>query len=205
MVKERIFFRVPRFVFFTTNLFLPRRRAPGMTLRWRIRSNKDMARPDASQKVWRSVVGVKENEGSIYQGAASCNESHLKKKSVSVSVSFFPPLVCMKIQSTNKVSAKKNQRIMAAKSRWKIAIFLTFRKVIPPKKTTSALTESLNQFFQDFGGILEVSWLTFLGEMFRKHKTKKNTMFFFPGQKCCCWMFSDGRIGGLKEMSSNRY
>lgn len=150
MVKERIFFRVPRFVFFTTNLFLPRRRAPGMTLRWRIRSNKDMARPDASQKVWRSVVGVKENEGSIYQGAASCNESHLKKKSVSVSVSFFPPLVCMKIQSTNKVSAKKNQRIMAAKSRWKIAIFLTFRKVIPPKKTTSALTESLNQFFSGF-------------------------------------------------------
>lgn len=148
---------------------------------------------------------MRENEGSIYQGAASCNESHLIKECFRECV-LFSPLVCMKIQSTNKVSAKKKPANHGSEESLKIAIFLTFRKVIPPKKTTSALTESLDQLFSGFRWNLG-SLVTYIfgGDVLKTQNQKKTPCFFFPGQKCCCWMFSDGRIGGLKEMSSNRY
>ena len=151
---------------------------------------------------------MRENEGSIYQGAASCNESHLIKiKCFRECVLFSPPpLVCMKIQSTNKVSAKKKPANHGSEESLKIAIFLTFRKVIPPKKNNFG---PYRIFRSVFFRISVESWksrdLHFWGRCLKNTKPKKNTMFFFPGQKCCCWMFSDGRIGGLKEMSSNRY
>ena len=82
---------------------------------------------------------------------------------------FFPPLVCMKIQSTNKVSAKKKTSESWQRRVVENCHFSDLPKGHPPKKP----------YFQDFGGILEVSWLAFLGEMLKKHKTKKKHHVFF--------------------------
>lgn len=126
---------------------------------------------------------MRENEGSIYQGAASCNESYLIKECFRECVLFSPPCMYENSEYEQSFSQKKT-----SESRQRRVVenchFSDLPKGHPPKKNNFG---PYRIFRSAFFRISVESWksrdLHFWGRCFKNTKPKKNTMFFFPGTK----------------------